>query len=253
MDQYHFCTAGKTQALTYAISKLTLAGVSFLPAPDKRVTHLLLPIPSFNSDGTLKGGIAVEPILEALPPNVVLIGGHLNQPCLEGYTKWDLLQNDSYLAENAGITAHCAVKLALSHLPITLQSCPVLITGWGRIGKCLADLLKKMGASVTVSARKASDRAMLKALGYTTLDFTAAAEQISTYRIIFNTVPMMVLPESITTHCHPDCLKVELASLPGIGGYGIIDGRGLPNRAAPESSGALIADTVMKFMKGATI
>ena len=46
-----------------------------------------------------------------------------------------------------------------------LADCKVLVIGWGRIGKCLAALLKGLEADVTVVARKETDRAILHALG----------------------------------------------------------------------------------------
>lgn len=253
MLEYKLCTAGYTTAMEYAVRELSRSDFRISAVPDSTVTHLLLPVPSFDADGKIKGGVPLEPILESLSPDTVIIGGNLSHPRLSRFQKWDLLQDLNYLAQNASITAHCAVKLALSYLPVTLSSCPVLIIGWGRIGKCLANLLKSMGATVTVAARKPQDRAMLSALGYDGAEITAAATNIEDFRIIFNTVPTMVYPQEIMALCHPDCLKIELASAPGIGGNDIIDGRGLPNKSAPESSGILIANTVMTYMKGAIL
>lgn len=42
-----------------------------------------------------------------------------------------------------------------------------------------------------------------------------------------------------------NCLKIELASLPGIAGDDVIPARGLPGIYVPESSGKLIADTLL--------
>ena len=155
------------------------------------------------------------------------------------------MQDPEYLAENASITAHCAVKLALGMLPVILDNCPVLVIGWGRIGKCLAALLRQMGAAVCVAARKEADRAMLKALGYQAIDIKQCARQ--TPRIIFNTVPVLVA-DSIAFP--PKTLKIELASLPGIQGVDVVDGRRLPGRFAPESSGELIARSILRLLPG---
>ena len=120
------------------------------------------------------------------------------------------------------------------------------VLGWGRIGKCLAQLLKASGAYVTVAARKETDLAMLQALGY-------EAEQIETlryglvkYRLIFNTVPYPVLDQEQASHCSNDCVKIELASRPGIVGDDVIQARGLPGKMAPESAGLLIAKSVIR-------
>ena len=46
------------------------------------------------------------------------------------------------------------------------------------------------------------------------------------------------------------CLKIDLASCPGILARDTIYARGLPGIHAPESSGQLIADTVFRLLLG---
>lgn len=241
MDNCKFCFAGSTPALTYAIQALTRQGCHIVSDPDSSITHLLLPVPSFEPDGNIKGGGILEDILAQLPKDVVVLGGLLDRLELCGYDCIDLLNDPLYTARNANITAHCAVKLALSKLPATLEGQQVLVIGWGRIGKCLAKLLSGMGADVTVAARKESDRVMLTALGYRATD----TQSIDTrpFRVIFNTVPQMVCPE-----CPGDGLKFDLASKPGLGGDDVIWARGLPGKDAPESSGQLIAETILRLI-----
>ena len=238
-----FYTAGHTPALTHTVAALKAAGIPFCDRPDLAATHLLLPVPSFSPDGNLRGGGDIDILLPQLSPNICIVGGNLDRPELERFPKVDLLRDSLYLAENACITAHCAVKLAMAHLSVTLRGCRVLVVGWGRIGKCLAALLKQMGAVVTVAARKSADRAMLHALDYDTVPIEALDTR--PYRVIFNTVPVMVLPQ-----CPGDALKIELASVPGMGGSDVITARGLPGTDAPESSGDLIARTVLRLLNG---
>lgn len=242
MNELIFYCAGSSRALYYAAAFLMEEGAIFLPCPDHTVTHLLLPIPSFEADGSIKGGGDLTEILARLPKTVTVIGGNLKRPELAEYETLDLLEDPWYLARNAGITAHCALELALAKLPITLEKCPVLIVGWGRIGKCLAKLLHGLGACVTVAARKESRRVMIDALGYRSCSMEdIRAEQ---YRLIINTVPAMVLPAAPGT-----ALKMDLASVPGIGGKDVMQARGLPGKLAPESSGTLIAQTITQWIK----
>ena len=83
---------------------------------------------------------------------------------------------------------------------------------------------------------------MIDALGYQ----SCAIEDIRTekYRLIINTVPAMVLPAAPGT-----ALKMDLASVPGIGGKDVMQARGLPGKLAPESSGTLIAQTITQWIK----
>ena len=231
MSEQVFYCAGQTEALAHSVKYLQENKVRFAERPDKTVTHLLLDVPCQNIG-------QLPQLLAMLPENVTVMGGNLPPDC----NGIDLLQDPYYLSENANITAHCAVKLALSLLPVTLDLCPVLILGWGRIGKCLAKLLKQIGASVTVAARKEADRAMLTALGYDTLDFSQICK--CNPRVVFNTVPSPVANSDIFS---PECLKLELASSPGITGSDVVDARRLPGRYAPESSGALIARSILRL------
>lgn len=248
-----FFLGGSTPALTHAGQILERKGQTVAVKADPQVTHLLLPVPSFCPDGTIQGGKRLEDILAELPDHVTVLGGNLKTPALDGYQKVDFLQDPLYLAENANITAHCAVKLALDHLPVTLLGCHVLVVGWGRIGKCLAELLRAMGTHVAIAARKPEDRAILKALGYGTEVPDKLTFSLMRYRVIFNTAPAPVLPAERMVFCQPECLKIDLASTPGLGGDGVIWARGLPGKDAPESSGELIARTAIRLAGKETV
>lgn len=241
MDSQILYAAGYSPAMSYCIQNLKEAGFTLVSEPCQQVTHLLLPVPSFAPDGGIIGGGNLSTLLTLLPKNIVVIGGNLDRPELDYYTTIDLLQDAVYLAKNAQITAHCALELALCQLPVILEDCPVLIIGWGRIGKCLGKLLQQIGAKVSVCARKEADRAMLSALGYEAL--TVSEVNLAKYPLIFNTVPTMLFPV-----CPGNGLKIDLASRLGLGSEDVLWARGLPGKHAPESSGFLIADTLMRFL-----
>ena len=242
MTDAKFHLIGHTAAIIYAAATLHDTGYPLLPYPDPEATHLILPVPSFEPDGGVRGGGDILQILSLLPRNITVIGGNLDRPELEGYQKIDLLKDPYYTAENANITAHCAIKLAMNKLPATFEAQNVLVIGWGRIGKCLARLLKGLGATVTVAARKEEDRAMLNALGYGAVDTVSI--DTTPYRVVFNTAPVMTVP-----FCFGNALKIDLASKPGIGGSDVIWARGLPGKDAPESSGDLIARSIIRLME----
>ncbi len=235
MKDYAIYCPVRNKALDFAIECLPVS-----PAPTSKITHLLLPVPSFANDGSIRGGGDLETILSVLPRDVTVIGGNLHHPALAGYKIIDLLQDAFYVSENADITARCALKLLFDCLPCTLKDCPVLLIGWGRIGKCLARLLKANDAHITVYARKETDRALLSALGYETQDIPNPAG----FRAVINTAPAPVLPD-----CPDDIFKMELSSVMGIGGSEVLWARGLPAIHAPESSGKLIADTIRRLVR----
>lgn len=234
MDHQTFCTFGNSAALQHAASALWSYGWEY----DASASVLLLPVPSFDSDNRVKGGGRVEDILTK---ETVVIGGNLDHPALKDHKCIDLLKDPYYLAMNSLITAHCAIKVTYEHLHRTIGDCRVLVIGWGRIGKCLADLLKGMGADVTVSARKDTDCAILKALGYRVINVIDPNTDLRHYNIIYNTAPAPVIKKE---RLCPRQLKIDLASIQGIEGDDVIHARGLPGIYAPESSGILIAQTV---------
>lgn len=207
-------------------------------APD--VTHVLLPVPSFPA-----GDEYLAHILADLPENIIISGGNLSSLLLKDYTTVDFLQDPYYLAENAAITASCALKIAENETKKALNKCSILIVGWGRIGKCLCRQLDQKGASVSVAVRKNTDRAMICALGYRGISISEAERDLKGYDVILNTVPAMVLPDM---DAKEGAVILELASKPGMSGANIIDCRGLPNKMAPDLSGKLIAKTFMRLL-----
>lgn len=238
---------GTTSAIKYTASFLEKEGLQLVDHPTPEVSHLLLDIPSFGNDGLLRSGGQVSKILETLPQYITVVGGNLTHPLLDDYRKWDLLRDEGYLAQNAAITADCALQVAAPLLTTTYAQSPALIIGWGRIGKCLGQLLRAMGCPVTIAARKAADRGMLQALGYQAAD-PAQLQNISQYRILFNTAPELVLTKAQLAQCK-NCIKIDLASKKGLEGEDVVWARGLPGVYAPESSGRLIADTFLRKLK----
>lgn len=239
MKQKEFRIAGGTMALTHAADTLKKAG--WKQIQDAKL--LLLPVPSFEPDGSIKGG---GELTSVLAPDTIVVGGNLKRPDLAHHHCIDLLQDPLYLSENAAITAYCAIMLAMEHSSVILKGCPVMVVGWGRIGKFLVRLLRLLGAKVSVAARKESDRALLCALGYQAVDLADPELALKDIRILFNTVPAMVLPHTLTCQCRQDCLMIDLASVPGIEAPNVLWARGLPNKHAPESSGQLIAKILEK-------
>ncbi len=240
MQHCVFYTPCDSPVITQVKNILTTEGLRFSPIPCDQVTHLLLGVPAFSPDGTLKGGGNLEDTLSKLSSQVTVVGGNLDTPLLQKHSILDLLKDPFYVSENADITARCALHLAASKLPVTFKDLPVLVIGWGRIGKCLARHLKALDATVTVAARKPADQAMIHALGY---GVTTLQQDLSKYGVIFNTADgcaVCGLPDS--------ALKVDLASIQGITDKDTLWARGLPGKLAPQSSGNLIARTLLRLL-----
>lgn len=248
MEKLLFYIHGSSPVQRSSAEHLARRGISIAREPGPAVTHVLLGVPSFDPAGQLKGGGRVSELLERCSPDVTVIGGGLSGPEFQGCKVLDLLENEGYLCKNAAITADCALTVGAQALPVVLPGCPVLILGWGRIGKCLAQRLRALRADVAVAARKPGDRAMLNALGYRTEDPATLRQGLIRYRLIYNTVPAPVLGPEAVALCRDDCVLVELASRPGMDSERVISARGLPGKDAPGSSGALIAETILAHL-----
>ena len=241
MQQPVFFTAGTTDALRRARHQLLEWGYIVSPTPSQHVSHLLLPVPSFEQPGIIKGGGSLDAVLQQLPEDVVILGGYLTNVPRQHV---DFLKDEYYLNENAAITAHCTVQMVTQEFG-SLDGVRILVIGWGRIGKQLIPLLSSKGDEVCTAVRKSSDLEALQQLGNKGVFVNAwHPEQ---YSVIINTAPAHVLDEKQTD---PDALLIDLASIKGIDGNRVIWARGLPNRDAPDLSGILIAKTALRYALG---
>lgn len=242
MKSKAICCAGTSAACQYAMEALAQKGYSVTSQVHWDADELLLDVPSSRPNA------ALDTLLSSLPAHIRIWGGNLDIPALEPYPRVDLLKDEFYLARNAAITADCALKIAAPKLHTVWQETPVLIIGWGRIGKCLAQMLKGLDCPVSVAVRQEAQRACLISMGYGSADSSHFETDLSRFSMIINTVPEMVLPEGYGHFC-PDCIKMDLASRKGIAGDDVIWARGLPGVHAPKSSGRLIAETMIRRME----
>lgn len=240
--------AGKTPAIGFAGQYLRKYGYAVSNSLARDTTHIVLDVPSFRPDGALRWGEDAKCFWQNIPQGITVVGGNLAGYIPRGYPYVDILQDEEYLARNAYITAECAIKSAFPHLFTTLRETPTLVLGWGRIGKCLASILKAWNVPVTVTARKISDLAALHALGYHAVNTGDAIHPDKPYRLVFNTIPAPV-PDREQIAAWDGCIQIDLASSQGLAGEDVIWARGLPGISAPESSGKLIAETVIRLCK----
>lgn len=240
--------AGCTKGCLAAAKLLKMQGIPVADHITPEATHLLLDIPSFSQNGKLRSGADLSELMSALPEEITVIGGKLPKSVTDNFPSMDLLEDDTYQFQNAAITAECALRVAAERIPFTFRNAPVLIVGWGRIGKHLAFLLKSYGSRVSVLSRSPSHRAEAMSFGFHGIPPQELPKKLNSFRLLFNTAPAMMIPKEAAQLC-PDCLKIDLASVPGIDLEDVVYARGLPGILAPESAGQLIADTVLRLLK----
>lgn len=168
----------------------------------------------------------------------------------------DIMKRDDLAILNTIATAEGTIEVAIKNTDKILQGSRVLILGFGRVGKIVANKFSRMSALVTCAARKVSDLAWIKAYGYNSLNINDMLYDLKEFDIIINTVPQTILKEKELKHIDSEALLIDLASSPGG-----IDGKmatnmglnyvwalALPGRIAPSSSAKFIKDTVYTIL-----
>lgn len=157
---------------------------------------------------------------------------------------------DSYALLNAVPTAEGAIKIAIENTDFTLWNSKILVIGFGRVGKILAQRLKALGSKVTVSARKPSHFAELSALGFDYINTENLNSSPLNYDIIINTVDVKVIADNSLKTCVAPLL-LDLSSLGGFDlekareyGKTAIKAPGLPGKIAPLTAADILSNTI---------
>lgn len=169
----------------------------------------------------------------------------------------DIMKRDELAILNTIATAEGTIEVAIKNTDKILQGSRVLVLGFGRVGKIVANKFSKLSAIVTCAARKVSDLAWIKAYGYNSLNINDMLYDLNEFDIIINTVPQTIIKERELKHMDSEVLLIDLASAPGG-----IDGKiaanmglkfiwalALPGRIAPSSSAKFIKDTVYNILE----
>lgn len=169
----------------------------------------------------------------------------------------DLLDREELVVLNTISTAEGAIQIAMEETTMTIHESNVLVLGFGRVGKILANMLKGIGANVFCEARKNVDLAWIKAYGYEPIRLNELENSLGKFNIIINTIPSIILEEKQLEKVNKDCLIIDLASNPG-GidrnsakklGIKTIWALSLPGKVAPLTSAEFIKDTIYNILK----
>lgn len=128
---------------------------------------------------------------------------------------YDFMQMESVSIANAIATAEGSIVEAITRSPINLHGSECLVLGFGRCAKILADKLKGLNASVTIGARNEEALAYADAYGYHALPISMLSKGLDNFQFIFNSIPSMILDESLLSHVKKDVTIIDIASSPG--------------------------------------
>lgn len=235
-----------------------------LPQLAAKSSVILLPLPA-TKDGLFlnapyaENEIRLDDDFSRLFMHKTVCGGMLQRLTASSSLWREIEPEDYYRREelavgNAIPTAEGAVGIAIREYPGTINGAKCLITGFGRIGKNLAIILRGMGAEVFCAARKKADLMQMRAFGVQPLTYREISRR---FDLIFNTVPARVLTSPVLMQQTRDTLIIDLASAPGGTDLKraeelhlhVIDAPSLPGRVAPKTAAEYIKEAVYNILE----
>ena len=169
----------------------------------------------------------------------------------------DLLNREELTVLNTISTAEGAIQIAMEESTRTIHGSNVLVLGFGRVGKILANMLNGIGANVYCEARKNVDLAWIKAYGYKPIHLSEVNSELGKFDIIINTIPFLILDNNRLNYVKKDCTIIDLSSNPGgvdryaarKKGLKVIWALSLPGKVAPVTSAEFIKETIGHILK----
>ena len=246
------------------LKKLLISGGHAI-SPDAHI--IILPLPLTRDGKNLnapleRDKIALSEIVETADEGDIFLGGLIppdfaSKIKAAGALIFDYNERDSFAELNAIPTAEGAISIAIENTDFALFDAECLISGYGKIGKVLANYLKAMGAKVTVSARKSTDLNYAEKCGLNHILTSEIADHIDKFSIIFNTVPYRIYSDDTVKKIKKEALYIELASAP----YGtdfnllsaaeirFINAPSLPAKVAPVTAAKNILNTLSEIIR----
>ena len=232
---------------------------------------LLLPLP-LSRDGTninltsSSEAVGIADVIKLCSKNKgsVIIGGLISGEVKNAAQAADVEIIDYYESEelqqkNALPSAEGTIMVAMENTDRVIEGMRVLICGYGRIGKILADKLKLLGAAVSVAARRDEVLCEIAMCGFTPVDlrtFDELANACNTSEVILNTIPRQIFTRRVIDKTDNAPLYIEVASSPGgidipcarSRGLRLVFAPSLPGKYAPASAGEYIFETIKDIL-----
>lgn len=230
------------------------------------------PIP-FSRDGKTinstfsENKILIEDFLEKIKEKI-LIAGNISSDVIKKAEKYnikviDIMKSEKLAILNTIATAEGAIELIIKNTNTIIFDSNILILGYGRVARTLAQRLKGLSKYVTCASIKSEELAWIDALGYEKIDLDDLnksqdlLKSLANYNVIINTIPFMILDAEKLQYIRKDTLLIDLASNPGgidesfakNHNLKLIHALGLPGKVAPNSSAKFIKEVIYETIK----
>ncbi|MFW5780353.1 MAG: NAD(P)-dependent oxidoreductase [Bacillota bacterium] len=175
----------------------------------------------------------------------------------KGIKQFNFLDDNRFLMKNAYITAEGALSEIIQKTKVTIMNMPILILGYGRIGKCLARMLKALNAKVTVASKPEKELAEAEVVVENTIELDNLSQCISSFKVIVNTIPLKIIKGELVGLISEDTFILDLASKPGGVDFMEIKGRGLsafhflgvPGKISPQTAAEYLKESLIRSLK----
>ena len=179
---------------------------------------------------------------------------HLKESMImRNITHINLLQDEVYAYENAIYTAEVALMLIIRNTASSIYDMNMLILGYGRVGKAMANLLSTLGVKFAIAARRYEERASAYLV---TSDIRGLDSNFDGIDVIINTIPARIIDSESMRRISHDCYILDLAS------YDVMDSsvaeenelrysveHGLPGRFTPRTAGESLVKSVLRTIE----
>ena len=264
-DIMNICIIGKSKRFEVLKSNLKNRGFKIQSIesadelPDNINAHfIVLPIPTSLKDGRInlegaKPDLTADKVLDRARNQTVVIACNYTDDRIRTI---DLNTREDFAFLNAIPTAEGAINAAVTSCSYSLFYGKILITGFGRVAKILADRLKGLKCNITIAARSLKDLSYAKALGFDTVSIKELENEIDRFDLIFQTVPCLILTSAVLDRTKPDAVIIELSSKSAGTDYAyaeevgkkVIHAQALPEKVAPLTAGNILTESVLSII-----
>jgi len=190
-----------------------------------------------------------------IPKDTVLFFGRVSgqwKEISELFTSYFYLQDEQFIWQNAKLTAEGWVAAFYEKNQKSISGKTFHVTGFGRVAKMLASILKSMGAKVFIFVRSEENACEAKAYGYDAAILTPqrfAKEPISW---LLNTIPAQWFTNDYFNSSGDEMILYDLASAPGCLREVDLEDRydlmpGIPGKYFAEDAAKLLSDTIIQL------
>ena len=196
----------------FDLSKIKYYEIIALPVPLSKDGEYIF---SDNSDFK----VAIRDLISYATKRQLLIFGSASSRTKEmlddrGLNYYDLFFEESFAINNAYYTAQGTLLEILKNTKEYIVGKRVLILGFGRVGKAVANILSKNGMNVFVAARNEKQLSECEGLGYGRISYDELKSTLFLFDLIVSTVPFNVLSKQEIFLLNDNAIFIELASAP---------------------------------------